>query len=368
MKIVKGIKKSVRIAIDVLLYCIIIATAAIMLGNFFGYKSYVVMSGSMEPAIKTGAVAVVNENASAYDVRVGDIIAFREESLNTQVTHRAIAVSIDKETHLLQIETKGDNNEYSDGVTTSQNNFVGKTLFSVPYVGYFLEWFSQKGEWSLSKAFRSVPTVHNLLLYRNKVVVLCLLLSLFVVQGLLEEEPTPEEIQKKADKKAMKKAKKEALKSKLVSRVRQNDDPEESDDEYAERVLKEKGLDSSDEEVRPEETPQRDTEADPASVKKARLLKEVMALKESASRYAVVDENADKYTLSASKQYAKELNAVLKEAIAENDSAVLTVLKEIAEQYSLREIMKEIPASDEKDPDIDFEKVVEAVEENETEE
>ena len=34
------------------------------------------------------------------------------------------------------IETKGDNNEDIDSFVTKNNNFVGKTLFSIPYIGY----------------------------------------------------------------------------------------------------------------------------------------------------------------------------------------------------------------------------------------
>lgn len=97
-----------------------------------GIKPYIVMSGSMEPDILTGSVCFVNTKADYYEIQEGDVISYRSAT-GSYVTHRAISICAEG------IETKGDANEFSDGITTTIENFHGKTLFSVPYVGYALQ-------------------------------------------------------------------------------------------------------------------------------------------------------------------------------------------------------------------------------------
>ncbi len=101
------------------------------IGYLFGMRYYVVLSGSMEPVIKTGSLSVVDTKASYDEVQTGDIIAF-ENSLGTRVTHRTMEITDDG------IVTKGDANDMSDGITTTKENFLGKTLFAIPLLGYFL--------------------------------------------------------------------------------------------------------------------------------------------------------------------------------------------------------------------------------------
>ncbi len=101
------------------------------IGYLFGMRYYVVLSGSMEPAIKTGSLSVVHTKSSYEGIEPGDIIAF-ENSIGTRVTHRAMEITDDG------IVTKGDANDMSDGITTTKENFLGKTLFAIPLLGYFL--------------------------------------------------------------------------------------------------------------------------------------------------------------------------------------------------------------------------------------
>ena len=96
-----------------------------------GIKPSITVSGSMEPEIKTGSLCFVNTRASFYDVEEGDVIAF-ETPTGGMVTHRVIGA----EEGGIVLITKGDNNEISDGPTTSVENFRGETLFSIPYLGY----------------------------------------------------------------------------------------------------------------------------------------------------------------------------------------------------------------------------------------
>lgn len=100
--------------------------------NLFGYQTYIVKSGSMEPAIKTGSI-VVNQKADTY--AVGDVITFESDSSST-VTHRI--VKIDNQDGSINYIVKGDANQSVDQQGVSDQNVNGKVMFSVPYLGYLI--------------------------------------------------------------------------------------------------------------------------------------------------------------------------------------------------------------------------------------
>ena len=125
----KRMKKAWDILSNVITYLILAVIIAVAICFAMGIKPYITMSGSMEPNIHTGSVCFVNTKADYDEIKEGDVIAF-ETSTGSLVTHRAIYVSSEG------IETKGDNNDVSDGISTTAENFRGETLFSIPYAGY----------------------------------------------------------------------------------------------------------------------------------------------------------------------------------------------------------------------------------------
>lgn len=96
-----------------------------------GKTPRVIVSGSMEPEIHTGSLAFIDTKVSYEDIEENDIVAFENEN-GDMVVHRAIAVTDGG------IETQGDANDVSDGVTTTEDNFYGQYLFSIPNIGYLL--------------------------------------------------------------------------------------------------------------------------------------------------------------------------------------------------------------------------------------
>ena len=77
--------------------------------DFFGYKSFVVVSESMEPTIMTGD-AIFTKNIEQQDLKINDIISFRQG--NEIITHRIVdIVDIDG---IVNYKTKGDNNKNVD--------------------------------------------------------------------------------------------------------------------------------------------------------------------------------------------------------------------------------------------------------------
>ena len=109
---------------------LIIVIGGIFLGLYiFGIVPCVILSGSMEPTIKTGSLCFVNKNTDIKDIKKKDIIAFRLSD-KTLVTHRVVDIT------KKGIITKGDNNKIKDEVITTEKNYVGKNIFWIPKIGY----------------------------------------------------------------------------------------------------------------------------------------------------------------------------------------------------------------------------------------
>ncbi|MBR6968379.1 MAG: signal peptidase I [Ruminococcus sp.] len=118
---------------------LIIAAAAVTAVLWIaGIRPYVVVSGSMEPAIHVGSVCVINQHSPYDSIEKGDIIAFRAGS-GVLVTHRAAGITEEG------IVTKGDANNAEDLSPVTKENYIGRTIFSVPKLGYAVRSVRTKG-------------------------------------------------------------------------------------------------------------------------------------------------------------------------------------------------------------------------------
>ncbi|MEN6348008.1 MAG: signal peptidase I [Syntrophomonas sp.] len=98
----------------------------------FTYAPRVILSGSMEPEIKTGDVVIIHKIAGK-DARVGDIILFPYEK-DMKVTHRIIAASDQQGAKLFT--TKGDANPEPDSNLVPEDNVQGKVVSVIPKIGW----------------------------------------------------------------------------------------------------------------------------------------------------------------------------------------------------------------------------------------
>lgn len=99
-----------------------------------GIKIKIVKSGSMEPAIKTGGI-VIDKPEGAY--QVGDVITFGMDTKSqVPTTHRIVSVSSGPNPIYT---TKGDANDAVDQTNTHLSDIHGKVIFTVPYIGYILD-------------------------------------------------------------------------------------------------------------------------------------------------------------------------------------------------------------------------------------
>ena len=92
------------------------------------YKVKVVLSGSMEPTIKTGSI-IVARPVSQY--QKGDIITFgKDTKKEVPVTHRIVS---EKNGGFI---TRGDANDVIDTNLVQRKDIIGKVVFTAPYIGY----------------------------------------------------------------------------------------------------------------------------------------------------------------------------------------------------------------------------------------
>jgi signal peptidase len=100
------------------------------------YQTTVVLSGSMEPSIQTGAVAFLLP-VRGWDVGVGDVILFqRPDAGDIQMLHRVVGV--EQEAGRRYYLTRGDANSAPDPWRVQATETGWRMAFAVPFVGYAL--------------------------------------------------------------------------------------------------------------------------------------------------------------------------------------------------------------------------------------
>lgn len=95
-------------------------------------KSFIVVSGSMEPLIKSGSLAITRP-IDSKNLKVGDIIAFTSpNNPKDTILHRIFSI---KSTNPFRFSTKGDNNNTTDLWDVTDAGVKGRFQFSVPHIG-----------------------------------------------------------------------------------------------------------------------------------------------------------------------------------------------------------------------------------------
>lgn len=110
--------------------------AGLLLLMFFrtGISVDVVLSGSMEPAIRTGGLVFTDNRRR--EPEIGDIITY---SINGErITHRVVRK---KGTTLI---TKGDANKGEDLTPVNAEQVLGTVIFTIPFAGYLAAFMKQR--------------------------------------------------------------------------------------------------------------------------------------------------------------------------------------------------------------------------------
>ena len=148
----KEIKENIKFVIIKILYIIIIPIIIYDLiliaqtiinpyktPNFFGIKTFNIVSGSMEPQISINDIVIIKE-IGKRELEVGDIISF---NLNGEIiTHRI--TNIENKDDDLIYTTKGDNNEVTDIEQVRYEQIEGKQVGLIPKLGTVLNILKNK--------------------------------------------------------------------------------------------------------------------------------------------------------------------------------------------------------------------------------
>lgn len=90
---------------------------------------FVILSGSMEPAISPGDVVIVDGSAA---VAVGDVITYRDGEIST--THRVVDIEDG------QYVTQGDANGGPDAALVPPELVIGRVTLTIPLIGHVILW------------------------------------------------------------------------------------------------------------------------------------------------------------------------------------------------------------------------------------
>ncbi|MBY0122947.1 signal peptidase I SipW [Bacillus sp. S/N-304-OC-R1] len=151
----KKVRKVISNIITTVLFINLIIMAILVISSkasggepqVLGYQLKTVLSGSMEPTFLTGSIIAVKplDKAERENLQKGDVITFMEGE-DKLITHRIMDVT--KSGEHVMYETKGDNNNAADmNPVLSDNVTALYTGFTIPYIGYFID-FAQSKEGS----------------------------------------------------------------------------------------------------------------------------------------------------------------------------------------------------------------------------
>jgi len=123
----------------IIIFCIYLAYQKFILQKpnieVFGYKSYIVLTGSMKPVINPNDIVIV-KNVSQDSLNEGDIITFNGNNNSSTITHRITKIT--KQDGIIYYQTKGDNNNSEDIELVEYEDIQGKYSFKISKIGAIL--------------------------------------------------------------------------------------------------------------------------------------------------------------------------------------------------------------------------------------
>lgn len=123
-------------AVIVIFALVAAATVPMLWGN----RTVVIISGSMEPNIGTGA-AVVASPVSSSSVKRGDVLVFAVGTATLPRVHRVVKIETVK--GVRTVTTRGDANPSDDADKIPLTNTAWRVSYAVPFVGYVIAFATQ---------------------------------------------------------------------------------------------------------------------------------------------------------------------------------------------------------------------------------
>lgn len=105
--------------------------------SFLGYTARIVVTGSMEPEIKTNSITVI-KMCNVDEIEKDDIICY---NYGQDIVHRVVEKTTN-ENNSVVLHTQGDNNKAPDNVDINSDMIVGKVVKTVNWVAPFIDKYS----------------------------------------------------------------------------------------------------------------------------------------------------------------------------------------------------------------------------------
>ena len=135
----KAFKKVWSVFTTVVVILAVILAVGLVGVRLVGIQLFTVLSGSMEPTYHVGSLIYVKP-VDYKELKVGDPITFMLNE-TTVATHRIVEVVPDEsDPQVLRFRTKGDANDAVDGGLVHYKNVIGKPIFTVPGLGYAVDY------------------------------------------------------------------------------------------------------------------------------------------------------------------------------------------------------------------------------------
>lgn len=155
------IMKRIKNFLFKLIYVMIIIYLLVFLPILWGYKPLVIISGSMEPTLKTGGILYYHEE-KLENFKTNDILVYKTR--NHIVSHRVIE-NLD-----VGFITKGDANRSNDSDIIEKTRVLGKgTNWCIPLLGLYADFiYTHKYLLFISVAILLIDLCHEYYINHKK--------------------------------------------------------------------------------------------------------------------------------------------------------------------------------------------------------
>ncbi len=133
--------------------------------SFLGYKTFVIISKSMEPTIMTGDAIFIKE-VPENQIKINDIISFHDQG--DMNTHRIIETT--KEKGLINYITKGDNNKNPDKNKVTYDKIEGVYKYKLNGFGSIINTIKDKITLVVLLIFLILISIHQVNTNKKKLI------------------------------------------------------------------------------------------------------------------------------------------------------------------------------------------------------
>ncbi len=132
-------KQKLRVFLFIVERLSVLGIILLFLPVMFRIYPNIVVSGSMEPEISTGSLAYIDAGYPMEQIHVEDVVKYELKN-GTEILHRVVEVDEKEKT----LKTKGDANEDADLGVVKFEQYRGKLLVVVPYMGYLVSFLANR--------------------------------------------------------------------------------------------------------------------------------------------------------------------------------------------------------------------------------